>query len=137
MQVVRRVDELRESLAHGQGSCVLVPTMGALHAGHLALVKRAREVAGADARVVVSIFVNPIQFDRKGDLETYPRTEEDDLKACEDEGVDLVFIPDEGEMYSADRSVTVTDGDAQRADQLPQTMRFRFRKQLFGKINGT
>jgi len=87
----------------------MVPTMGALHAGHLALISKAREVAGEQGCVVVSIFVNPIQFDRKGDLDAYPRTESADLEACEKAGVDVVFVPDEGEMYAPDRSVTVTE----------------------------
>ena len=110
MQVVRRVKELRELLAQGKGPCVLVPTMGALHEGHLSLIRMAKVSAEAlNRQVVVSIFVNPIQFDRKGDMDAYPRTEEADLKACEDEGVDVVFIPDEGEVYAEDRSITVTE----------------------------
>jgi pantoate--beta-alanine ligase len=74
----------------------LVPTMGALHAGHLALVEAARKSAD---RVWVSIFVNPAQFNDPADLEKYPRTLEADLEACEVAGVDLVFTPDAGEMY--------------------------------------
>ncbi|HSV08783.1 MAG TPA: pantoate--beta-alanine ligase, partial [Candidatus Binatus sp.] len=65
----------------------LVPTMGALHAGHVALIAEARRRA---ERVVVSIFVNPIQFDRRDDFEQYPRTFDDDLRICADTGVDAV-----------------------------------------------
>jgi pantoate--beta-alanine ligase len=88
---------------------VLVPTMGALHEGHLELVKRARQSAGPDGIVVVSIFVNPIQFDRNSDLDTYPRPLEDDLAKCQAAGVDVVFTPEAAAMYFPDRSVTVTE----------------------------
>ena len=75
---------------------VLVPTMGALHAGHGTLI--ARSVAECDA-TVVSIFVNPIQFNQQEDFEKYPRTWERDLAACERAGVDIVFAPSNEEMY--------------------------------------
>jgi len=74
----------------------LVPTMGALHEGHLALVRHAR---AENDRVGVSIFVNPIQFNRRGDLDAYPRQLERDLALLEAEGVDLVWTPDEDEVY--------------------------------------
>jgi len=74
----------------------LVPTMGALHAGHLALVAEARRRAD---RVVVSIFVNPIQFDRRDDFDRYPRTLTDDVAQCERAGVDAVFMPAPADMY--------------------------------------
>lgn len=109
MQVLRHVRDFHESMAQGEGPRVLVPTMGALHAGHLALIDKAREFAGERGRVIVSIFVNPIQFDREDDLNAYPRSEQADLKACEAAGVDLVFIPDPNEMYAADHSVTVAE----------------------------
>jgi pantoate--beta-alanine ligase len=88
---------------------VLVPTMGALHHGHLELVKRAREAAGPDGTVIVSVFVNPIQFDRPADLEAYPRPLESDLEKCLATGVDVVFLPETATMYFPDRSVTVTE----------------------------
>jgi len=109
MQIVHDAPSLRGVLADASGTVVLVPTMGALHAGHLSLVERARNHAGADGTVVVSIFVNPIQFDRRDDLAAYPRPIQSDLAACRDAGVDLVFAPDAAAMYPADRSVTVTE----------------------------
>jgi pantoate--beta-alanine ligase len=78
-----------------------VPTMGALHEGHRALMRRAREEVGADGAVVVSIFVNPTQFGPGEDLERYPRTLDADLEACVAEGVDVVFTPTVEEMYPA------------------------------------
>jgi len=112
MKIVRTGDELRNTLVESMqpdSRRVLVPTMGALHAGHMELVKLARQAAGISGTVVVSIFVNPIQFDRPGDLKAYPRTLEADLAKCEAAGVDVVFAPDEGTMYFPDRSVTVTE----------------------------
>ncbi|HEY6496340.1 MAG TPA: pantoate--beta-alanine ligase [Trebonia sp.] len=89
---------------------VLVPTMGALHDGHLALLRRARELAGPGGSVAVSIFVNPLQFGPNEDLDSYPRTLDDDLAACEAEGADLVFAPSVGEMYPQQQLVTVDPG---------------------------
>ena len=89
---------------------VLVPTMGALHDGHRALLRRARERAGPGGAVAVSIFVNPLQFGPSEDLDRYPRTLEDDLAACEAEGADLVFTPGVGEMYPQEQLVTVDPG---------------------------
>ncbi len=109
MDVIATKAEVR-SVLQGKGKpVVLVPTMGALHEGHLSLIRKAREVAGPQGTVAVSIFVNPIQFDRASDLEAYPRPMETDLAACHTEGVDVVFSPGAGEMYAADRSITVTE----------------------------
>ncbi len=88
---------------------VLVPTMGALHAGHIALLKKARALAGKEGAVVVSIFVNPIQFGPKEDLGKYPRPRQDDLAICREAGVDLVFAPDPAAMYAADQSVFIDE----------------------------
>lgn len=76
-----------------------VPTMGALHEGHASLVRRARALVGPDGRVVVSVFVNPLQFDDAADLERYPRTLEADLEVCRREGADVVFAPSVAEVY--------------------------------------
>jgi pantoate--beta-alanine ligase len=84
-------------LQHLEGHRVaLVPTMGALHEGHIALCRTAREHAD---RVVVSIFVNPLQFDRPDDLAAYPRPIDDDLAQCTSEGVDAVYAPVAATMY--------------------------------------
>lgn len=83
--------------------------MGALHEGHLTLIRHAKKSAGADGCVIVSLFINPTQFDRAEDLENYPRTMDEDLEKCRAEGVDIVFAPELGSMYHADHSVTVTE----------------------------
>ncbi len=80
---------------------VLVPTMGALHAGHAALMHRAREYAGQDGTVAVSIFINPTQFGAGEDFLRYPRRLAQDVELCRDERVDVVFAPSIAEMYPA------------------------------------
>ena len=91
--------------ARADGASVgLVPTMGALHAGHTALIERARRECGC---VVVSIFVNPLQFDREDDLRRYPRTLQADLETCGSLGVDVVFVPRDTEMYPSPPACTV------------------------------
>jgi pantoate--beta-alanine ligase len=85
-----------------------VPTMGALHRGHMALVHRARRSCG---HVVVSIFVNPTQFGPGEDFERYPRPLQDDLRECQDAGVHVVFAPDTAEMYGQAPLTTVTVRD--------------------------
>jgi len=109
MHVIASPAEFRHAARTAPQPLVLVPTMGALHDGHRALVRRARELAGPGGTVAVSIFVNPIQFDRPGDLAAYPQTLEADLAACEADGADLVFTPEPAAMYFPDRSVTVTE----------------------------
>ncbi len=86
---------------------VLVPTMGALHAGHAGLIRRARKLAGTKGLVVVSIYVNPAQFNDARDLGAYPRLLTEDKKMCRAEGVNLVFAPPE--MYAPDVSVFVEE----------------------------
>jgi pantoate--beta-alanine ligase len=88
----------------GGGRVGLVPTMGALHAGHVALIRRARREC---ARVVVSIYVNPAQFGPKEDLARYPRPRRADLAACRAAGADLVFAP--GDLYAKDHSTFVEE----------------------------
>lgn len=91
-------EELQGALASA-GRTVLVPTMGALHEGHASLVRRAREEAGPEGRVVVSVFVNPLQFGPGEDLDRYPRTLAADLETCAREGADVVFAPSADEVY--------------------------------------
>lgn len=76
-----------------------VPTMGYLHAGHLNLVRRARRIAGREGRVVVSIYVNPTQFGPTEDLSRYPRDLARDSSLCREAGVDVLFVPDDKQMY--------------------------------------
>lgn len=94
--------------ARPAGVRAVVMTMGALHDGHLSLVRRARELAD---QVVVTIFVNPLQFNDPNDLDNYPRTFESDCTLLEAEGVDAVFAPTQVEMYGdTDPQVTVSAG---------------------------
>lgn len=96
-EVIAAVGELRERLGRERGNPIgLVPTMGALHRGHAKLLEAARR---ENDFVVASIFVNPIQFDRKEDLDNYPRMMEEDLRVCASHGVDLVFAPSVADLY--------------------------------------
>jgi pantoate--beta-alanine ligase len=97
VKIVRSIVETRKELApRGEGTIGLVPTMGALHKGHLSLLRAAR---GENETVVMSLFVNPAQFGEAGDFAGYPRDEERDLVLAREAGVDLVFAPSEDEMY--------------------------------------
>jgi pantoate--beta-alanine ligase len=88
---------------------VLVPTMGALHKAHGELIRVAREAAGKDGEVAVSIFVNPLQFEPGSDYERYPRPEKTDEEFCRSAGVDLLFRPSAEEVYRIDRSTFVEE----------------------------
>ena len=104
------VAALAETRARG-GRVALVPTMGALHAGHAALVDEARARVTPDDAVVVSIFVNPMQFGPGEDLDRYPRTFDADLEVCREHGADVVFAPSVDEVYpGGDPQVTVEPG---------------------------
>ena len=105
--IVRTVQDLRSAVRSWRRSglsCALVPTMGALHEGHLALVRLARQSC---ARVVVSIFVNPLQFGPNEDLAAYPRREAADVAAATQAGAQLVFVPTVTEMYAPGHATTV------------------------------
>lgn len=120
--------ELADARAKLPGPVVLVPTMGALHDGHRALIRHARELAdsapqgdnspnpprrtGGGGSVVVSIFVNPLQFGPNEDLDRYPRTLPADLAIAEADGADLVFAPGVSDMYPREQLVTVDPGPA-------------------------
>lgn len=102
MQVVTSIAAMQRLAKKWQRSGIkvgLVPTMGYLHAGHLSLVKRARNLVGKSGKVAVSIYVNPTQFGPKEDLSRYPRDLKRDLQLCRNEGVDVVFVPSDQEMY--------------------------------------
>jgi pantoate--beta-alanine ligase len=109
MQIFTTVAAAGEYVRQSAAPRVLVPTMGALHRGHLELVRIARQRAGDDGEVAVSIFVNPLQFAPGGDYEKYPRPVEADERICRDAGVDLILRPPPEEMYASDRSVFVEE----------------------------
>jgi pantoate--beta-alanine ligase len=89
---------------------VLVPTMGALHNGHRALLRRARQIAGGNGAVLVSVFVNPLQFGVGEDLDRYPRSLQADIAVCAEEGVSVVFAPGHDQMYPVEQMITVRPG---------------------------
>jgi len=119
----------RAALDPRTGPVVLVPTMGALHTGHERLLRAARTLAGPRGSVVVSIFVNPLQFGPNEDLDRYPRTLEEDLAMCAREGARLVFAPSAAEMYPGGKpEVTVDPGPAS------QLFEGEFRPGFFGGV---
>jgi pantoate--beta-alanine ligase len=110
MKILTTVASLNASSHKRAGKWrVLVPTMGALHKAHRELIRVARERAGRDGEVAVSIFVNPLQFEPGGDYERYPRPGEKDEDFCRNADVDLLFRPAVAEMYAEDRAVFVEE----------------------------
>jgi pantoate--beta-alanine ligase len=108
VQIIRELDALRRAVAalrEGGGTIALVPTMGALHEGHMALVREARRLAD---HVIASIFVNPAQFGANEDLSTYPRREAEDAKMLEAEGCAILWAPDAATMYPGGFASTVS-----------------------------
>lgn len=107
MQIIERIEPLRIALDERRrirNGIALVPTMGALHEGHLALVDRARERAGT---VVMSLFVNPLQFGPNEDFARYPRDRDGDARLADARGVDILFAPQPDELYRGGRAVAV------------------------------
>ena len=107
MRIVRTVAEVREAVAQAEGRVGLVPTMGALHDGHLALVRAA---AAENDLVVVSLFVNPTQFDEQSDLAAYPRDEARDAQLAEEAGAHVLFAPSPATVYPDGFATTVSVG---------------------------
>lgn len=114
MQVIKTVPEMSAEAARlrREGKRIsFVPTMGNLHEGHLSLMRMARSLADV---LVVSIFVNPLQFEPGSDFDTYPRTFEEDLKKSEPVGVDIVFAPTESDLYAEGFQTTVEVGEVSK-----------------------
>ena len=101
MKIITTVKELKKEIKELKGSIGLVPTMGALHNGHKSLIEKAIK---ENENVVVSVFVNPIQFGINEDLDKYPRQLEKDCKLCEEAGVKIVFAPSTDEMYEGNKN---------------------------------
>jgi pantoate--beta-alanine ligase len=108
LEVIDTVAQLRDWPAHPRRAVVM--TMGALHEGHRELMRSARDWAGVDGQVLVTIFVNPLQFGEGEDFERYPRTWEADLTVCREEGVTAVFAPLADDVYGIGRDITVDPG---------------------------
>jgi pantoate--beta-alanine ligase len=109
MKLLNSIAELHAWRGSAPNPVVFVPTMGALHEGHLQLMRDARQVAGEGGSVIVSIFVNPLQFGPTEDFSKYPRELAADAAKCQSVGVDAIFAPKAEEMYPPGRSVTVLE----------------------------
>ena len=107
MKIISTIKEL--SILEKSKPVILVPTMGALHDGHRKLIKEGKSLSRNGGTLVVSIYVNPIQFNNEEDLEKYPRTFNEDRKVCEEEGVDIIFLPKDSEMYPDQPLTKVTE----------------------------
>jgi len=136
MRLARSLDDLRAACAalrSAHGRLSLVPTMGALHAGHCALLHAARGSAG----VVASIFVNPLQFAPSEDFARYPRDEAGDLAKLEASGCDLVWLPDAATMYPPGDSTTIVPaGPAERWEGAARPTHFRGVATVVAKLFG-
>ncbi|MEE1000477.1 MAG: pantoate--beta-alanine ligase, partial [Bacteroidales bacterium] len=120
MQVCHRIDELLscvEKLKQENKTIGLLPTMGALHQGHLSLAKRAKEENDV---LICSVFVNPIQFNNKEDLEKYPRNLEADLEALKTVDCDIVFAPSVEEVYAEEPTEKYSFGELEAVMEGPQ-----------------
>ncbi|MDR1495463.1 MAG: pantoate--beta-alanine ligase [Clostridiales Family XIII bacterium] len=121
LRVYRRIDEVREALrvVRSEGRPIgFVPTMGALHRGHASLIVRSEEEQRPEnGLTVVSIFINPIQFEDRADFSGYPRTLDDDVACCEEAGADMVFVPSADEIYPEGFS-TFVDTEGAYAERL-------------------
>jgi len=111
MRIVKAVQSMQRLSERLPRPLVLVPTMGALHAGHLALVKQAKRFSGRTGSTVVSLFVNPTQFGPAEDFHSYPRTFPADCRLLSDARCDLAFAPNSDDMYFSDRSTTVLESN--------------------------
>ncbi|MDP0490725.1 MAG: pantoate--beta-alanine ligase [Verrucomicrobiota bacterium JB023] len=114
MQASSELEALELARTHWTRPLAFVPTMGALHQGHLDLIDLARQTAGHEGTVVVSIFVNPLQFDRKEDLASYPQTLDHDLELCRSKGVNFVYHPLAEDFYAPDHSIHVHEKSLSR-----------------------
>jgi pantoate--beta-alanine ligase len=137
MEVVRTIEALQAAggaLRRRFGSLALVPTMGALHDGHRALVKAA---VNSGAGVVASIFINPLQFNANEDLSRYPRDEAGDLAALRASGCHLVWLPDVGTMYSPGGATTIdVSGPAEQWEGTARPGHFRGVATVCAKLFG-
>ncbi len=111
MEILRTIKEVREfKRANRDAPLVLVPTMGALHEGHTSLMKIGKALKG---KMIVSIYVNPLQFGPDEDLDNYPRQQKEDIEICRSEGAAAVFLPDDEVMYPGERFTAVRVGSLQ------------------------
>jgi pantoate--beta-alanine ligase len=111
VKIVRSVNRLRRLIDVLPRPVVLVPTMGALHDGHIALVREARKRAGKNGTVVASVFVNPNQFGPNEDFQRYPRPFKQDSRLLRSAECDVLFAPEADDMYLPDRSIAVLEGN--------------------------
>ncbi|MCK4642861.1 pantoate--beta-alanine ligase [bacterium] len=111
MEILRTIKEVREfKRANRDAPLVLVPTMGALHEGHTSLMKIGKALKG---KMIVSIYVNPLQFGPDEDLDNYPRQQKEDIEICRSDGAAAVFLPDDEVMYPGERFTAVRVGSLQ------------------------